>query len=67
MEHPQLRALDRATLERHLVVGTGGIGRAIASSLHSLGVHVTGVSRSGTANSAAFSAVHPSSELANLD
>jgi phosphoglycerate dehydrogenase-like enzyme len=60
------RDIARVAGTRALVVGTGDIGRAIAASLHALGVHVTGVSRSGTANSAAFSAVHPASELANL-
>jgi phosphoglycerate dehydrogenase-like enzyme len=60
------RDIARVAGTRALVVGTGDIGRAIALSLQALGVHVTGVSRSGTANSAAFSAVHPSSELANL-
>ncbi len=60
------RDIARVAGTRALVVGTGDIGRAIAASLHALGVHVTGVSRSGTANSAAFSAVHPSSEIANL-
>lgn len=60
------RDIARVAGTRALVVGTGDIGRAIATSLHALGVHVTGVSRSGTADSAAFSAVHPSSELADL-
>jgi phosphoglycerate dehydrogenase-like enzyme len=60
------RDIARVAGTRALVVGTGDIGRAIASSLHALGVHVTGVSRSGMAHSAAFSAVHPASELANL-
>jgi D-2-hydroxyacid dehydrogenase (NADP+) len=64
------RDIARVAGTRALVVGTGDIGRAIASSLHALGVHVTGVSRSGilsgTADSAAFRAVHPASELANL-
>ena len=60
------RDIARVAGTRALVVGTGDIGRAIALSLQALGVHVTGVSRSGTANSAAFSAVHPASELANL-
>ncbi|MDQ8161155.1 MAG: D-2-hydroxyacid dehydrogenase [Gemmatimonadota bacterium] len=60
------RDIARVAGTRALVVGTGDIGRAVASSLHALGVHVTGVSRSGTAAGAAFSAVHPSSELANL-
>ena len=60
------RDIARVAGTRALVVGTGDIGRAIAHALHALGVHVTGVSRSGTANSAAFSAVHPASELANL-
>lgn len=64
------RDIARVAGTRALVVGTGDIGRAIAHALQVLGVHVTGVSRSGTANSAAFSAafsaVYPSSELANL-
>lgn len=60
------RDIARVAGTRALVVGTGDIGRAIASSLHALGVQVTGVSRSGTADSAAFSAVHASSELAEL-
>jgi phosphoglycerate dehydrogenase-like enzyme len=60
------RDIARVAGTRALVVGTGDIGRAIAASLHALGVHVTGVSRSGTADSTAFSAVHPSSELGNL-
>ncbi len=60
------RDIARVAGTRALVVGTGDIGRAIASALQSLGVHVTGVSRSGTADSAAFSAVHPSSALGDL-
>jgi phosphoglycerate dehydrogenase-like enzyme len=60
------RDIARVAGTRALVVGTGDIGRAVALSLQALGVHVTGVSRSGTANSAAFSAVRPASELANL-
>ncbi len=60
------RDIARVAGTRALVVGTGDIGRAIASSLHALGVHVTGVSRSGHSDHAAFSAVHRSSELANL-
>ena len=60
------RDIARVAGTHALVVGTGDIGRAIATSLHALGVHVTGVSRRGTANSAAFSAVYASSELANL-
>ena len=60
------RDIARVAGTRALVVGTGDIGRAIALSLQALGVHVTGVSRSGTANCAAFTAVHPASELANL-
>jgi phosphoglycerate dehydrogenase-like enzyme len=60
------RDIARVAGTRALVVGTGDIGRAIARSLHALGVHVTGVSRSGAAEGAVFSAVHPASELANL-
>ncbi|QJR36580.1 D-2-hydroxyacid dehydrogenase [Gemmatimonas groenlandica] len=60
------RDIARVAGTRALVVGTGDIGRAIASSLQALGVHVTGVSRSGAASSPAFSAVHASSELADL-
>ena len=64
------RDIARVAGTRALVVGTGDIGRAIAHALHALGVHVTGVSRSGTvsgtADSAAFNAVHAASEIANL-
>lgn len=60
------RDIARVAGTRALVVGTGDIGRAIASALTALGVHVTGASRSGTADSAAFSAVYPSSALAEL-
>ena len=60
------RDIARVAGTRALVVGTGDIGRAIATSLRALGVHVTGVSRSGTADASVFPAVHPSSALETL-
>jgi len=60
------RDIARVAGTRALVVGTGDIGRAVATSLRALGVLVTGVSRSGIADSAVFSAVHPSSALGDL-
>ncbi len=60
------RDIARVAGTRALVVGTGDIGRAIATSLRALGVHVIGVSRSGTADGAVFSEVYPSSQLADL-
>jgi phosphoglycerate dehydrogenase-like enzyme len=76
----QLRALDAAQRDRQwaprdiarvagtkaLLVGTGDIGRAIATALKALGVHVTGVSRSGRSEHAAFEAVHSIDALPDL-
>jgi phosphoglycerate dehydrogenase-like enzyme len=52
------RDIARVAGTRALLLGTGDIGGAIASSLFALGVHITGVSRSGQAATPAFSAVH---------
>ena len=60
------RDIARVAGTRALVVGTGDIGRAVATSLRALGVHVRGVSRSGTADQSVFPSVHPSSELTDL-
>jgi len=60
------RDIARVAGTRALVVGTGDIGRAIATAFRALGVQVTGVSRSGTADGTIFSAVHPSSALGDL-
>jgi len=51
---------------RALIVGTGDIGRAIARVLTPLGVEVIGVSRSGTATSGHFTAVHQTDALPAL-
>ncbi|HEY0931778.1 MAG TPA: D-2-hydroxyacid dehydrogenase [Gemmatimonas sp.] len=51
---------------RALLLGTGDIGRAIATSLRALGCTVTGVSRSGTSDHAAFHAVHTTESLPSL-
>lgn len=51
---------------RALVVGTGDIGRAVARAFAALGVIVTGVSRRGTADEAAFASVHPVEALPQL-
>lgn len=60
------RDIARVAGTRALLVGTGDIGSHIAASLVALGVHVTGVSRSGTAAHSAFSAVHPIARLPEL-
>lgn len=60
------RDIARVAGTRALLVGTGDIGSAIAASLHALGVHVTGVSRSGTATHPAFAAVHTVQQLPDL-
>src|SRR5688572_9994370 len=76
----QLRALDVAQLEsrwaprdiarlagtRAVVLGTGDIGSAIATALSALGVHVTGVSRTGADSVPAFRAVHRVESLPDL-
>ncbi len=49
-----------------IVLGTGDVGRAVAKQLDALGVHVTGVSRTGQSAGGAFRSVHPTSELARL-
>jgi phosphoglycerate dehydrogenase-like enzyme len=49
-----------------LLLGTGDIGRAIATSLRALGCRVTGVSRSGTSAHAAFDATHAVDALPDL-
>lgn len=60
------RDIARVAGTRALVVGTGDIGRAVAGALAALGVTVTGVSRSGRAVGAPFTAVHPVSALPSL-
>jgi D-2-hydroxyacid dehydrogenase (NADP+) len=60
------RDIARVAGTRAVVVGTGDIGRAVASSLHALGIHVTGVSRTGLANHDAFRAVYPASALGDV-
>ena len=51
---------------RALVLGTGDVGRAVATLLDALGCVVTGVSRTGASDCPAFRAVHPVSELPRL-
>ena len=60
------RDIPRVAGTRALLIGTGDIGRAIATSLASLGVHVTGVCRSGHSDHPAFSAVYPIDALPEL-
>lgn len=57
--------LQPAAGQRATVLGTGPIGRAIAARLVAAGLHVTGVSRSGSA-CAPFDAVHPVTALAEV-
>ena len=60
------RDIARVAGTRALLVGTGDIGSHIATSLSALGVHVTGVSRTGRASHPAFAAVHRADQLADL-
>ena len=60
------RDIPRVAGTRALLIGTGDIGRAIATSLTALGVQVTGVCRSGRSDHTAFSAVHPIEALPEL-
>jgi phosphoglycerate dehydrogenase-like enzyme len=60
------RDIARVAGTRALLVGTGDIGSHIATSLAALGVHVTGVSRTGQAPHPAFAAVHTIDRLADL-
>lgn len=60
------RDIARVSGTRALLVGTGDIGSHIAASLSALGVHVTGVSRSGQASHPAFADVHPVDRLPEL-
>jgi phosphoglycerate dehydrogenase-like enzyme len=60
------RDIARVAGTRALLLGTGDIGRAIATALASLGVHVTGVSRSGESAHPAFRAVHRIDALPDL-
>lgn len=53
------RDIALVTGTRALVVGTGDIGSAVAMKLGSLGVEVTGVSRTGHGDHRVFRAVHP--------
>ena len=60
------RDIARVAGTRALLVGTGDIGSHIAASLAALGVHVSGVSRTGQASHPAFAAVHTIDRLADL-
>lgn len=51
---------------RALLVGTGDVGSTVARQLAALGVHVTGVSRTGRSDEPAFSAVYPVDALPHL-
>lgn len=51
---------------RAVVIGTGDVGRAVATALAALGVAVTGVSRTGNSAHPAFHAVHPVRALPRL-
>ncbi|MEI6739776.1 MAG: D-2-hydroxyacid dehydrogenase [Gemmatimonadaceae bacterium] len=52
------RDIARVAGTRAVLVGTGDIGRSIATSLSALGVQCVGVSRSGHSTHPAFTAVH---------
>lgn len=60
------RDIARVSGTRALLVGTGDIGRAVASAFTALGIHVTGVSRTGVSSHQAFAAVHTVAALPDL-
>lgn len=60
------RDIARVAGTRALVVGTGDIGRAVATALDALGCVVTGVSRTGASTHPAFAAVHAVGALDGL-
>ncbi len=60
------RDIEPVAGTRALLLGTGDIGTAIASSLHALGCEVIGVSRSGQSPHAAFHSVHRADALPDL-
>ncbi|WP_089302681.1 D-2-hydroxyacid dehydrogenase [Haloechinothrix alba] len=59
----QHRETERVGGKRALVVGTGPIGRAIATTLRTAGMEVSGAGRSYRANDAHFGTVYPTDEL----
>lgn len=60
------RDIARVAGTKALLVGTGDIGSHIAAALSALGIHVTGVSRTGTASHPAFTSVHTTEQLPEL-
>lgn len=60
------QVVPRVAGTRALLVGTGDIGRTIASALSALGVHCSGVSRSGVSSHAAFASMHTLDALPEL-
>jgi phosphoglycerate dehydrogenase-like enzyme len=62
----QHRLAERIAARRVLVVGVGGIGRAIARLLHGAGMEVQGVGRSERGSDPDFGLVHAQSELDRL-
>lgn len=59
----QHRDLTETAGKRALIVGTGGIGRAIARLLSAVGMEVRGIGRTARAGDAEFGSVLPFSEL----
>lgn len=60
------QVVPRVAGTRALLIGTGDIGRTIATALTALGVTCTGVSRSGTSSHAAFTSTHTLDALPDL-
>ena len=60
------RDISHVAGTRAVVVGTGDLGRAVATTLAALGVTVDGVSRTGVSTHPAFRAVHPVRALPRL-
>lgn len=60
------RDIPRVAGTHAVLLGTGDIGRAVATLLSGLGVRVSGVSRSGQSGHPAFSAMHRVEALAEV-
>jgi len=60
------RDIPRVAGTHALLLGTGDIGRAVATALSGLGVRVSGVSRRGQSGHPAFSAMHRVESLADV-
>ncbi|MFR9731593.1 D-2-hydroxyacid dehydrogenase [Saccharopolyspora sp. MS10] len=62
----QHRETERIAGKRALIVGTGPIGRAIATQLTTAGLHVEGIGRTARTHDPDFGTVHPSDQITTV-